>query len=481
MHEFESAAIAALWTAPVAAPQCPCTGLVQNWRLPFGSLLRLGASACTDLLLQCARAGAPIEFVSVLLSRFLSSALLASPLSSPASPCAGSPAGLQGALDGFDNTAKACNHRAGRLRRERCFQLKVSSFNARSLLETGKLIYVAKVLAKRNIDILCVQESRFREVLSIPSVEGYRLCSAPASATRGGLLVMIRDRPGLELLEHEVVCPRVLRVALRVNGLLLQLLDAHAPTEEDNQEAHDSFATELGKAVASVCGRGRTLIGVDLNARLLGIESTFVGPLAASSCKHLAIHRRPLIDDLATRGFKAVNTYLGPHDGVTWKHPTGQLYQIDYVCACASAMQIIREVELEEWGIMDLQTTSDHRAVTVTMDWGVKVKTKAAPKSCRRFVSDAHFEDFKRGVISEPPAPWDGSSAPEEYMGQLMSRVHDAVIFSMPKKAPRKPWISERTWNFMLLLNKYRRLQSCLHRNDTTKARDCARAIAFHE
>eukprot|EP00971_Amphidinium_carterae_P193523 3840098-Amphidinium_carterae.1 len=143
-------------------------------------------------------------------------------------------------------------------------------------------------------------------------------------------------------------------------------------------------------------------------------------------------------------------------------------------------MQIIQEAELEDWGLMDLQTTSDHRAVTVTMDWGVKVKTKAAQKSCR-FVSDAHFEDFKAVMTRDPPAPWDGSSAPEEYMGQLMSRAHDAVISSMPRKAPRKPWISERTWNFMLLLNKYRRLQSCLYRNDATKARECARAIAFHE
>eukprot|EP00971_Amphidinium_carterae_P190889 3787982-Amphidinium_carterae.1 len=471
MQEFESAAVAALLTAP-GASQCLCTGFVQNWCLPFGSLLQLGASACTDLLLQCARAGAPIEFVNALLSQ-LSSAQLHSPSSSSPSLRIGRPAGLQGALDTFDNFAKACNHRPGRLHRERCFQLKVSSFNARSLLETGKLIFVAKVLAKRDIDILCVQESRFREVLSIPSVEGYRLCSAPASATRGGLLVMVRDRPGLELLEHEVVCPRILRVALRVNGLLLQLFDAHAPTEEDNQEAHDFFATELSNAVASVCGRGRTLIGVDLNARLLGIDSTFVGPLAASACKHLAAHRRPLIDDLAFRGFKAVNTYLGPPDGVTWKHPTGQLFQIDYVCACAAAMQIIRGAELEEWGIMDLQTTSDHRAVTVIMDWGVRVKTKVAPQPCR-FVSDAHFEDFKRAMISDPPASWDGSSVPEEYMGQLMTKVQDAVISSMPKKAPRKPWISERTWNFMLLLNRYRRLQSCLHRNDTIKARECA-------
>eukprot|EP00971_Amphidinium_carterae_P190890 3787983-Amphidinium_carterae.1 len=206
MQEFESAAVAALLTAPEASSQCLCTELVQNWRLRLGPLLQLGASACTDLLLQCVKAGAPIEFV----------------------------------------------------------------------------------------------------------------------------LSMVRVRPGLELIEHEVVCPRVLRVALRVNGLLLQLFDAHAPTEEDTQDAHDSFATALGSAVSSVCGRGRTLIGVDLNARLLGIESTFVGPLAASSCKHLAIHRRPLIDDLAARGFKAVNTYLGPQDGVTWKHPTGQLYQIDF-------------------------------------------------------------------------------------------------------------------------------------------------------
>eukprot|EP00971_Amphidinium_carterae_P148835 2950500-Amphidinium_carterae.4 len=398
MDEFESAAIAALWRSAKASSQCLGTDYTQNWCLHIGCLLQLGASACTDLLLQCAHVAHSMPF----------------PLSPSHIQRAGDRGGLQDALSAFSSTAKACNRRAGRLRRERCFHIKVSTFNARSLLETGKLIFVAKVLAKRNIDVLCVQESRFREVLSIPSVEGYRLCSAPASSTKGVLLVMVRDRPGIDLIEHEVVCPRVLRVALRVNGLLLQLFDAHAPTEEDTQEAHDSFAQELGGAVAAVRGRGRILIGADLNARLRGVDSSFVGPLAASSCKHLAIHRRPLIDDLAHLGFKAANTYLGPTDGVTWRHPTGQLYQIDYVCACASAMEITKEVDLEDWGIMDLQTTSDHRAVTVTMDWGVKVKAKVARKACR-FVSDQHFEDFKRAMTQDPPAQWDGSMAAEEY------------------------------------------------------------------
>eukprot|EP00971_Amphidinium_carterae_P301059 5981909-Amphidinium_carterae.3 len=149
------------------------------------------------------------------------------------------------------------HHVRGPFRAQRAgsnFGLAVSSFNAKSLLEPGKLVFFAKQLEQLDIDIACVQESRFRDTHHLERVQNYHICSAAAEPHRGGLLVLVRERSGLVVLEHEVVSPRVLRVSIRANSLLLHVLAAHAPTEEPLEEEHTAFAAEMITAIKKIKG-----------------------------------------------------------------------------------------------------------------------------------------------------------------------------------------------------------------------------------
>eukprot|EP00971_Amphidinium_carterae_P341124 6479771-Amphidinium_carterae.1 len=467
-------------TAPVASYVCMMESPVSviNWYPAFETVLQLGTSACTDFMLHCLSSGAPPTFVYALLSWLASRVDWTTSLLSP-HPSISRPCGLLQTVRSqvFSQCAR---HRTGRNKREKSFALRVATFNARSLLEPGKLLFVAKKLALADIDILCVQESRFRDSFSLTSIEGYQLCTMPAEASRGGLLVMVKDRAGLTLHEHQRCSQRVLRVSVKANGMLFHILDAHAPTEEDIAEAHSEFGEDLLRAVRAVHNHGKTLICVDLNAKLRGVPGEFAGPLAASSCRYLAAHRQLVIESLDKLSFRAMNTYLGPEKGYTWKHPSGQLQQIDFICACPHSAPLVTELHLEPWGLLDLQTTSDHRMVTLTLECGVVVKPAVQPKKCS-FVSDEHFDLFAQRMQSHPPAPWDGSSPPAQYVSHLMQEMQVCIAETKPSRTPRKPWISQRTWSCMELLNKYRKLLSALHRGDSAALSQLAAAIVHHD
>eukprot|EP00971_Amphidinium_carterae_P191659 3803166-Amphidinium_carterae.2 len=479
MNEFNTAVVAAPRMASMASDFCMTESLVsvRNFYPPFERLLQLGTSACTDFMLHCLSTGAPPTFVFALTAWGANQAdphtSSHSPLPPPVS-CRLLHAVQQHQSDG------PVHHRPGRLRRERQFALRVSTFNARSLLEPGKLLFVAKKLAGADIDILCVQESRFRDSFSLSSIEGYQLCTVLADATRGGLLVMIRDKPGLTLLEQHACSARVLRATVKANGMIFHVLNAHAPTEEDAEAEHQLFGEQLLQAVQSVQGTGKTIIGVDLNAKLRGVQGDFSGPLAASSCRYLAAHRQPLLESLDALGFKAMNTHLGPEKGYTWKHPSGSLQQIDFLCACSASAPLVTELHLEPWGMLDLQTTSDHRMVSMTLECGVAVKAKER-LGASNFVSDEHFDQFARSLQSSPPVEWDEASSPTEYIDRFMEDMQDRIRASRPLRTPRKPWISAGTWSVMELLNKYRKLLSGLCRGDASALPQLAEAIIQHE
>eukprot|EP00971_Amphidinium_carterae_P051770 1019277-Amphidinium_carterae.5 len=99
---------------------------------------------------------------------------------------------------------RGTSHRGGtrrsRMRRAEQFTLTCSTFNSRSLLEQGKILFVTRQLAARDLDLLCVQETRLRDVLPMDTVNGYKLCLLPAEPSRGGLAVFVRVRPGIEVL-----------------------------------------------------------------------------------------------------------------------------------------------------------------------------------------------------------------------------------------------------------------------------------------
>eukprot|EP00971_Amphidinium_carterae_P352277 6492525-Amphidinium_carterae.2 len=380
--------------------------------------------------------------------------------------------------------AKAIPKRASLRKRADAFTFRLLSINIRSLAEQGKLVYVASKLRDCEVDVACVQETRLREELDVKTTGEYSLFSTPSSRYKGGLMTLVRDRAGIQTIEYDDSSPRVSRLTMLVNGHRLHVVNGHAPITEAPDAEHADFAAQLKAVVDSIRHSGRILLCCDLNARLKGVELPLVGPLAVSECPLQASHRRSVLEYLQSLDLLALNTFVGSDDGFTWTHNSGTLHQIDFVFGSLWFKDAISTHVLGVWGFFDLATTTDHRHLFFSFDLGIRARN---PKKCAtatritRFVGSAHRDEFAHAVKSGILGNWDGILSPQEYLTKLVDQAADFMNTFRPQCAtPRSPWISDDTWNCLLLLNKYRRLSSAMFRGDDAYAALLADSIIKH-
>eukprot|EP00971_Amphidinium_carterae_P000546 11051-Amphidinium_carterae.1 len=455
-----------LFTALFRGPIDRCYGGVQvaapssaTWsRMSPNNLMNADIGACTDLALCAIVTGAIPTFVSFLVECLQDAPLHAAWASS--------------------RECKQPSRSAPRHFPE--FALKVLTLNCRSLLEQGKLVFVADRLKTLEVDIACIQETRLRDKLDIEAVGEYKICSSAAEPHRGGLMILYQTRPGITLIEHCSTSTRVLRATFRINGRKLHVLAAHAPTEEDSPHAHSLFSIHVQQALGKLPSNELVVLGCDMNAKVQGLDLKMVGENAISRCRYSAAHRLPLLTALDAKGFRMVNTFLGSDADVTWRHPNGSLSQIDFIIADSSLTDMASSAKAEEWGIFDLATASDHCAVSAIFNFGARQRpTKQA--SLPRFANDAHYAEFADRCKHAPFAAWDGLQDPAVFISELVRSIAKDIVVTKPKKVPRKPWISSRTWNLMFVLNRYRRLLSALLQDDHPRAALIAQEIISHE
>eukprot|EP00971_Amphidinium_carterae_P102628 2031534-Amphidinium_carterae.2 len=186
---------------------------------------------------------------------------------------------------------------------------------------------------------------------------------------------------------------------------------------------------------------------------------------------------------LSELGLFALNTYLGAEDDFTWMHMSGSLHQIDFVFGGAWVRDFLSAMLVGVWGFFDLATTTDHRHLFLTLDMGVKATLQ--PGTTRRpvrFADSSHQEEFAKAVKAGVLGSLDGVSTPQSYLTKLVDQAADFMVTTRPQgNRPRNPWISEATWSYMLLLNKYRRPKSAMYRGDRMYASLLADSIINHE
>eukprot|EP00971_Amphidinium_carterae_P300689 5974425-Amphidinium_carterae.1 len=223
-------------------------------------------------------------------------------------------------------------------------------------------------------------------------------------------------------------------------------------------------------------------MGADMNAKVAGIDLDIFGHNALSTCRYGATHRIQLFERLSKRGMRAINTFMGTPLDLTWRHPSGSLSQIDFLILDGELSELVTSFKLEDWGIIDQGTAADHRMLTAVLDLGHQARSKKKSSMGLRFTDNGHFSSFVTALKASGMRHWDGESPADRYMEQLVEQVSSLIDDTKPlPQHPRKPWVSEKAWNYMLLLNKYRRLLSALRRHDTAGARKAAATLVAHE
>ncbi|XP_071697219.1 uncharacterized protein [Rutidosis leptorrhynchoides] len=153
-------------------------------------------------------------------------------------------------------------------------KIRVGSWNVGSL--TSKSLELVDTLLKSKVDILCVQETRWRGQEAV-IIDDYKWWFVGSSVARNGVGIFIGP-PYKDYVVGVGRCSdRIMSVRLVIQEVTYMVISAYAPHVGLGEEEKGSFWVSLDEVVGSCPADHRLLIGGDLNGHIGSDSERYTG------------------------------------------------------------------------------------------------------------------------------------------------------------------------------------------------------------
>ncbi|MFP3037177.1 MAG: endonuclease/exonuclease/phosphatase family protein, partial [Candidatus Karelsulcia muelleri] len=325
--------------------------------------------------------------------------------------------------------------------KKKCF---MGTLNINSLLKTGKLKQLIKVMDENKIQILALQETRFTDE-DVMESEGYRIFKGKKGWNpmgRGiphlGTGFVVNNKIVNSVTEFYSPNERLSIMTLRCANKSYTFVNCHAPINEDNRrnpEKVESFWEGLEQELSKIPGKNIKILLGDFNAQI-GREKKFrkiVGDYPAH--KRTNRNGERLIEMCRGMNLKLMSTNFRkiPRKQKTWRSPNPALgeYQIDHVAISFRNQKEIMNVKVKKSANIE----TDHYLTVI--------KTKLIPQrkiqrgECRIQRIDTETLGLKRQEFQEKLSvdmnDWEG--------------IKTSLVKSSLEVAPLKKHKKHRWWN----------------------------------
>lgn len=157
-------------------------------------------------------------------------------------------------------------HRNERIQRRRNMELRLKTWNVRSLYETAAARSLVEKLAKHRIQILALQETRWKENNIIKIGNYHFFCSGGQRHMLVGFAIH-KELLG-NILEFRPVHDRICVIRVKSRFFNLSLISAHAETEEKKGLIEHAFYNMLEQTYDSMPFNDIKIVLGDLNAKI---------------------------------------------------------------------------------------------------------------------------------------------------------------------------------------------------------------------
>jgi len=159
-------------------------------------------------------------------------------------------------------------------------KIRIGSWNVGLL--TGRLIELVDTAIRRRVNILCVQETKWKgQKAKEVDNTGFKLWSTGTTANRNGVGVLIDKSLKNDVVDVRRRGDRIILVKLVVGDLVLNVITACAPQVGHDESAKRQFWEDLDDMVRAVPIREKLFIGGDLNGQVgtanIGFEAVHGG------------------------------------------------------------------------------------------------------------------------------------------------------------------------------------------------------------
>ncbi|KAK3565387.1 hypothetical protein QTP86_007664 [Hemibagrus guttatus] len=163
-----------------------------------------------------------------------------------------------------------CHRRRVRRQREKrkgkSVGLRIGTLNVGTM--TGKGRELADMMERRKVDILCVQETRWKGSKARSIGAGFKLFYYGVDSKRNGVGVVLKEEFVRNVLEVKRVSDRVMSLKLEIEGVMLNVVSGYAPQVGCELEEKERFWSELDEVMESTPTGERVVIGADFNGHV---------------------------------------------------------------------------------------------------------------------------------------------------------------------------------------------------------------------
>ncbi|KAK3556984.1 hypothetical protein QTP70_022328, partial [Hemibagrus guttatus] len=219
--------------------------------------------------------------------------------------------------------------------------LRIGTLNVGTM--TGKGRELADVMERRKVDILCVEETRWKGSKARSIGAGFKLFYYGVDSKRNGVGVVLKEEFVRNVLEVKRVSDRVMSLKLEIEGAMLNVVSGYAPQVGCELEEKERFWSELDEVMESIPTGERVVIGADFNGHVGEGNTGDEEVMGKFGVKERNLEGQMVVDFAKRMDMGVVNTYFQKREEhrVTYKSG-GRRTQVDYIlCRRGNLKEII--------------------------------------------------------------------------------------------------------------------------------------------
>ncbi|KAK3573584.1 hypothetical protein QTP86_028800 [Hemibagrus guttatus] len=165
-------------------------------------------------------------------------------------------------------------------------------------------------MERRKVDILCVQETRWKGSKARSIRAGFKLFYYGVDSKRNGVGVVLKEEFVRNVLEVKRVSDRVMSLKLEIEGVMLNVVSGYAPQVGCELEEKERFWSELDEVMESIPTGERAVIGADFNGHVGEGNTGDEEVMGKFGVKERNLEGQMVVDFAKRMDMAVVNTYF---------------------------------------------------------------------------------------------------------------------------------------------------------------------------
>lgn len=278
--------------------------------------------------------------------------------------------------DGCDSKPKGRPQPENTYLKTRRNNLRIATWNVRTLYKAGKIGNLAQEAENMNLDILGVAETRWTDTGYL-NTDNYAFIYSGGNKHQHGVGLLIKKHLTKHIMGYWTVNERIILMKLHAQPFNIAILQLYAPTQDYSDEDLEQFYEEISQVLKQVKSTDVLIVMGDLNAKVGSDKNNKIVGQYGLGRKNERGDR--LIQFCTENKLVIANTfYQHPRRKLyTWKSPGDvNRNQIDFIMITERFKNSIKQVKTYP----SADIGSDHNPVVAT----INIKLKKCDKNARR-------------------------------------------------------------------------------------------------